>query len=214
MLYIGTPIYNLQSTSTYTESMFRLGIYCGSKGIDIKYLGPSSSSVSLGRNIICHEFIKDIKSDKLLFIDSDMGFDVLDVQKLLDFDDKDIIGFPYPHKVDEHFNFTKTDKPIRIGQLEPVEVECLGCGFMLVKKSTLENMKPTLATFTFNGESITQFFHSEIVDNISLSEDFWFCRKVRNSGMKIWIIPDWNLTHTGNFVFRSIINHRVRRNVG
>ncbi len=40
-----------------------------------------------------------------------------------------------------------------------------------------------------------------------VSEDYMFCRRVRDAGMKVWICPWMQLTHSGNYTFTASLSH-------
>lgn len=94
-----------------------------------------------------------------------------------------------------------------------VEIGEGGTGFMLIQRKALEKFierypqywyKPDHArSKDFDGKrKIMQFFHCEIDKHGRyLSEDYWFCNKIRECGMKIWLAPWMNLSHTGTYEF-------------
>jgi hypothetical protein len=97
---------------------------------------------------------------------------------------------------------------------EPVEVLEIGTGFMMVRKQTLVKFmeafpqyyyKPDhVRTEHFDGSrEIMQFFQAEIdpVSKRYLSEDYWFCQKVQEIGMKTWFCPWMKLQHVGSYIF-------------
>lgn len=43
--------------------------------------------------------------------------------------------------------------------------------------------------------------------NLFVSEDFMFCRRVRDAGMKIWACPWMQLTHSGSYTFSTALPH-------
>ena len=47
------------------------------------------------------------------------------------------------------------------------------------------------------------YFQAE-VDSASkryLSEDYWFCQKVQNAGLKTWLCPWMKMQHVGSYIF-------------
>ena len=97
---------------------------------------------------------------------------------------------------------------------EPVEVLEIGTGFMMVRKQTRlkfaesfpqYNYKPDhVRTEHFDGtREIMQFFQAEIDPKSKryLSEDYWFCQKVQELGMKTWFCPWMKLQHVGSYIF-------------
>jgi hypothetical protein len=97
---------------------------------------------------------------------------------------------------------------------EPVEVLEGGTGFMMIRREALEKFgaafpqyyyKPDhVRTEHFDGSrEILMAFQAE-VDPVSkryLSEDYWFCQKAQEIGLKVWLCPWMKLQHTGSYVF-------------
>lgn len=97
---------------------------------------------------------------------------------------------------------------------EPVEVLEIGTGFMMVTRQALEKFadeykqysyKPDhVRTEHFDGSrEITMFFQSEIDPKTKryLSEDYWFCQKAQDIGLKTWLCPWMKLQHVGSYIF-------------
>jgi len=97
---------------------------------------------------------------------------------------------------------------------EPVEVLEIGTGFMMIKKQTLVkfaekfpqyNYRPDhVRTEAFDGSrEIMQYFQAEIDPKSKryLSEDYWFCQKIQELGMKTWFCPWMKMQHVGTYIF-------------
>lgn len=99
---------------------------------------------------------------------------------------------------------------------EPVEVSEAGTGFMLISRQALEKYRdayPELSykpdhvrTDQFDGSrEITAFFDC-VIDPESkryLSEDYFFCRKAREIGLRVWMCPWMQINHVGSYIFRG-----------
>jgi hypothetical protein len=96
----------------------------------------------------------------------------------------------------------------------PVEVSEVGTGFMMTRRSAFEKFdkaypqyyyKPDhVRTEHFDGSrEILQYFQAEIDPKSKryLSEDYWFCQKLQEIGMKIWYCPWMKLQHVGTYIF-------------
>ena len=97
---------------------------------------------------------------------------------------------------------------------EPVEVLEGGTGFMMIQRAALAKFaeaypqymyKPDhVRTEHFDGSrEILMAFQAE-VDPVSkryLSEDYWFCQKSWEIGVKTWLCPWMKLQHMGSYVF-------------
>jgi len=97
---------------------------------------------------------------------------------------------------------------------EPVEVLEIGTGFMMITRNALEKFNeayPDLSyrpdhvrTAAFDGSrEITQFFQAEIDPKSKryLSEDYWFCQKAQEIGLRTWFCPWMKLQHVGTYIF-------------
>ena len=111
----------------------------------------------------------------------------------------------------------KTEVTVPIN--EPVEIWNGGTGFMLIKREVFENLVGKVPTYLNNvldmtnkenGETINEFFATSIENetNILLSEDYYFCKKAREHGMKVWAAPWVQLAHIGTYAFEGQLVQR------
>ena len=97
---------------------------------------------------------------------------------------------------------------------EPVEVLEGGTGFMIIQRKALEKFAAAYPQYNylpdhvrtehFDGtREIMQYFQAEIDPKSKryLSEDYWFCQKMWDIGVKTWLCPWMKLQHTGSYVF-------------
>lgn len=97
---------------------------------------------------------------------------------------------------------------------EPVEVLEIGTGFMMARKNTFEKFAKAfpqyayrpdhVRTAQFDGSrKIMQYFQAEIDPKSEryLSEDYWFCQKVQEIGLKTWFCPWMQMQHVGTYIF-------------
>ena len=110
------------------------------------------------------------------------------------------------------FNLLSNTKQFDIS--EPVEVMELGTGYMMIKREVFEKFakaypessyKPDhLGTQHFDGKNEINAFFDCIIDPVSkryLSEDYYFCKKWRDIGGKIWMCPWMKTKHIGTYAF-------------
>ena len=118
------------------------------------------------------------------------------------------------YAADYVFNPVIGTKSFRIDEM--VEVSEAGTGFMLIPRSVLERYKTSypnlsykpdhLRSEKFDGETeVMAYFDCEIDPKTRryLSEDYFFCRNVRNAGMKVHMAPWMQLQHVGTYIFRG-----------
>lgn len=99
-----------------------------------------------------------------------------------------------------------------------VELARLGTAMMLIRREVLEAMRTALPELAFRpdpaerdahgvGEIEPAFFHPMIESESQalLSDDYSFCRRVRDAGFRIWLAPWVRTTHAGPMVFAGAL---------
>ena len=97
---------------------------------------------------------------------------------------------------------------------EPVEIFNGGTGFMLIKRSTFEVMKSVVSSYNndvlfldggISNDRITEYFACAVEPGTErlLSEDYFFCWKAREAGLKVWAAPWAQLGHFGSYLFEG-----------
>lgn len=97
---------------------------------------------------------------------------------------------------------------------QPVEVLEIGTGFMMIRRKTFEKFAEArtdllyrpdhVRTEHFDGtREIMMYFQAEIdpASKRYLSEDYWFCQKIQEQGMKTWFCPWMKMHHVGSYIF-------------
>lgn len=97
---------------------------------------------------------------------------------------------------------------------QPVEVLEIGTGFMMLRKQTLKRFAEAFPQYSYRPDhvrtehfdgtrEITQFFQAEIDPKSKryLSEDYWFCQKIQELGMRTWFCPWMQMNHVGTYIF-------------
>ena len=127
-----------------------------------------------------------------------------------------------PNNLEEYagdfvFNFKEGTGQFNI--FNPLEVSETGTGFMLIPRHVFEKYDAAFPEYrytpdhirsaNFDGSrKITAYFHCEIdpVSNRYLSEDYFFCRKLSEIGLKTTILPWIELSHTGTYIYKGSIS--------
>ena len=110
---------------------------------------------------------------------------------------------------------------------QPVEVLEGGTGFMMIQRSALEKFSKAyphysylpdhVRTAHFDGtREIMQYFQAEIDPKSKryLSEDYWFCQKMWDIGVKTWLCPWMRLQHMGSYVFAGSLTDLAQIGAG
>jgi hypothetical protein len=164
-IFLATPMYGGQCAGYYTKSVADLTKICAENGIKLQhYFLFNESLITRARNYCVDEFLRSDYTH-LMFIDSDIGFNPVDVIKLLDLCEEgyDIVTGPYPKKTiswekvkmavdkgfadktpfaleqfvgDYVFNPVAGTTSFRID--EPVEIMEGGTGFMMIRREAFE----------------------------------------------------------------------------
>jgi len=233
-LMIGTPMYGGQCSAHYTYSNLNLARIAKDYGVNLNYQFTTSESlITRARSNIADIFMRSDCSH-LMFIDADIGFQPQDVFKLLEHN-LDLVCGGYPAKLFDWnsihqaalngvppqdlkkyaspFIYNRIDMSPQIGDL--IEVKESGTGFMMIKREVFEKLSSVVATYTSNqfdnsGKLNKEYFSTMIDDGILISEDYFFCRKWRSIGGKIYVDKTIKLNHIGTHVFESSPNHWIR----
>lgn len=164
-LFVATPMYGGQCFGPFAKCALDLNTLCIKHGIQVQFFFLFNESlITRARNYLADEFMRS-DATHMLFIDSDIAYNPIDVLALLAFD-KPIIGGPYPKKTiawekvydaatmgladanpmqleqycgDYVFNVVPGTTEIRLD--EPVEVLEIGTGFMMIKREALQQFK-------------------------------------------------------------------------
>lgn len=221
-ILIAVPCYAGMSAPTAT-GLFMLGKAFQAEAVEHDLLTFSNSSlISKVRSHIANIFLHTTRFDYLLFIDSDIGFAVSDVWKLLELQ-VPFAAAPYPMKsATPRYNFKLAMRgeqvhahPSRLA----LQVERIGSGMMLIHRTVFEQLAerhPELRyTPDVDGSNLqvtdaemqgSIHFFETLIDpetRSQLSEDFAFCRRACEAGIEIWMRIDTALTHSGHAVYRD-----------
>ena len=152
------------------------------------------SSICGNRNTLVHEARK-IEAEFMLFIDNDMSFPWFAPDRLVHIAEErqiDIIGCNYLFKSPPHQWMVKPKKGKEV--LDAIdEVDRLPTGMMLVRMSVFDQLDVPY----FNYDS---YKDEETGLSTVASEDYYFCDRAREKGIKIFIDTDlsFGLVHWGS----------------
>ena len=174
-IQVATPMYGGQCFGSYTKSLLDLSRAFQSYGINSQFSFIFNESlITRARNYLVDEFLRS-DATHLMFIDSDIEFNPMDVIALLAVK-KPIVGGPYPKKCiawenvydaarfglvpgndrgkladyagDFVFNTVPGTKQIQLN--EPVEVLEIGTGFMMVEREVFTKFAEAYPQYWYN----------------------------------------------------------------
>jgi hypothetical protein len=243
-VFIATPMFGGQCNYMYMISLINLLNRLGQAGIPAMFeIAANESLITKARNILVEGFLKS-NATHLLFLDADLGFDPDDVMRMIQ-QDKDIIGGQYAKKkinwevvknvvnmnpgipghsinaVVAESTFKPVGETMSFNINEPVEVESIATGLMLVKREVFEKMAaelPEIEIISGGSETMDPKTMTRITDphrkahayfDVSIdpetraytSEDFTFCKRWRQLGGKVWLAPWTRTVHVGTYEY-------------
>ena len=227
-------MYGGMCTGQYTASLVELVGALAAAGHESFYGKTYNESlITRARNSLVNQFLLT-DCDYLLFIDADHGFKAAEILKMIE-SNVELIGAIYPMKninwqgvIAAHQNGVKAedlgrysgffsanlknkdDGPVTFFLDQPLIVENVATGMMLIKREVFEKMIPT--TDTYGSADNTglvdldkthyEFFKTEIDENkVLLSEDYYFCKKWKELGGNVYAAPWVQITHFGSYEF-------------
>jgi hypothetical protein len=220
-IVIATPAYGGQVTVNYVNSLIRSQALFQQYGIQLHVMFLCNHSlITMARNRLVAEIFGRDKYDwdSIVWIDADISWEPEDLLKL-SLHDEDVVCGTYRKKLPDACHFT-----IKLieGKEEPderglIEVEATGTGFLRVSKKAMQDLldsekqsytekltQPELSSALIE---IKNIFESGNKNGEMLSEDFFFCAKLRERGYKIMLDTKIDLGHDGSFTYRGSMSH-------
>ena len=153
------------------------------------------------RNEIVQRFF-EAEEDYLVFLDSDMAWQPVDVVRLLS-TGKDLAVGNYRIKSDEDkwvcyiANRPDGTPDVVDGLIRTIDA---GTGFMAISRDCVQQMRhayPDLAYTDKEEKEIFALFDFTLRDGKYWGEDYTFCDRWREIGGEIWMLPDCTIEHIG-----------------
>jgi hypothetical protein len=220
-------MYGGMAAGIYTASMVQLPGALFRNRVDLLYSYTTSESlVPNARNVLTHQFLES-KATHLMWIDSDIGFNAMDVVSML-IADRDVVCGIYPKKevdwarvaeavkdgvpAEELSNHAgsfavklidDSDRGYRADPDRLLEVEAGGTGFTLIKRGVFDALSEVVPEYAPDRIQIKEYYATTIEPESGrlVTEDYHFCRLARSQGFKIYAAPWARLGHAGTYVF-------------
>jgi len=156
-----------------------------------------ASTVLLTQRQNLAEAALSIKSDYILWLDSDIVCPSTTAMRLLNHDEPIVcanyVRRQVPHKGVAYETIGDWQNPLPFEVEDTlVPIEGIGMGCMLMRTSILEELERPFFEFTYSPES-----------NDFLGEDMYFCTKIREAGYEIYVdtVISQELYHLGTYGF-------------
>lgn len=151
------------------------------------------SLIAKARNEIVERFLAS-GFENLFFLDTDMQWDITDFMTVLTCE-KDVVGGSYRRK-EKRVSFTFVPVSPMNEEGDFIEAECVGTGFLRIKRSVFEKMQAPLF------QNIRAYFNLRIENGQYLGEDYAFCKDWKAQGGTVWVYP-CTLKHWGQFAWEG-----------
>jgi len=205
-VFIATPAFDGKVTVAYACALADTRIFLASHGIEsIIRINTSGSLLVRERNDLIKEFLKT-DCTHMLCIDSDIAWDCRDVKKLIDYNE-DFVASLYPARGERTFLFRGVygeNKRMDVSEKLLLEMEYIPAGFMLLKRCVIEKMIAHFPELYYEPKDPSLkhtaghcLFDTEVWEGEFWGEDYVFCRRARQAGVRIWIDPQIALNHAG-----------------
>lgn len=202
-ILFATPCYGGMVTAPHFRSCMNTKEELTKQGIAHDWLiGWNESLITRARNEMAATFLTTDYSH-LCFIDADIEFGPADIAKLWNLQADIAVGLYQMKKIDAPLSAWRNGKMIRIasGMTEPFAVDYAGTGFFMINRKVLDHMAPLVESYEGPNGRVSAFFMTPIHDDGFESEDFHFCRRVREEGFTIVADPSIRLKHYGQFAY-------------
>lgn len=165
-------------------------------GVDFDVVRGSDSAVHRVRYFLTDSFLKT-DFERMLFIDSDIEFETGDVMRLLTLDADVAVGAYRMKKEGAKLAAWVGGELLDEFPNDPFEVDYAGTGFMMIKRHVWDRIEHLCENIDTERGVIKKWWGFDVDGGVELPEDYSFCKKVRDCGMKIVCDPDIKLKHYG-----------------
>jgi glycosyltransferase involved in cell wall biosynthesis len=195
---VGIPTYNGTVPVPLVSALLTETLIAEKSGIEIEWRFLSScTNLALGRNQIVREFLKG-SADKLVFIDADVTFQAGDLCRLAAYP-VDLVAGCYRFKRDEEAYpaaFLEDVNELWADKNGLLEVAMVPTGFMALSRDVFAKFKEAYPNRSYGptGEDYC-YFQIPYAHGCLYTEDAYFCREWRDIGGKVYLAPEFTLTH-------------------
>lgn len=208
-VFLATPAYS------GVEAGYAFALFESSRALEAAGIGAelalfaNDCHVDDSRNRLVRQFLMTDCTD-LVFLDSDLRWEPKDLVALCQADG-DVVGATYPLKQEqEGFPVMLLEEPRAMTDL--VEVQALPTGFLRIKRHVLEKLAAKAKQYYGKADNHTStplIFERTLVDGVRWGGDYTFCRKWRELGGKIHLMPDPVFEHIGSRTWTGCYKHHV-----
>lgn len=223
---ICTPCYNGQVHHGYMNGVIKVLQQAPGRGYDVAVYTLTDSLITRARNNAVATFLAG-DWEYLFWIDADIGFEPDQFFRVLDLDRR-VVAAGYPLKTlflpEQPVNLAGEE--LRLSMLRYavnlsgtisvpedgfVPVLEAATGFMCISRDTFTSLIEHYPELAYISDQVENqgyhylFFDTLVDEGRYLSEDYAFCKRVRDIGIQVWLDIRSQLVHSGNFDFKGSI---------
>lgn len=196
-VFIAIPTYTGTLAYDAAFALISAGLAMERSGIPIQMKGLEGNCyVDQARNELVADFLETDATD-LLFWDSDVGCLPDTVMKLVK-STRPVVAAIYPKKTDDEeypVDFIKGTHTLDNEGL--IEAKMVPTGLLRINRRVFRELKPLVPKYEGrNGRKVHAYFRTDI-RQLYYGEDVEFCRRWRELGGKLRVLPNETLSHTG-----------------
>lgn len=195
-LFVAIPAYDRKVSCETAASLLNEQGAAIVAGIEMQVaFAPGNACITQARNQLVRDFL-DTDADRLVFVDSDVAWDVASVLKIATAG-PDFVGGCYRHKRDAETYPIEWIKDRAELWSDPetglIEVEALPGGFLGLSRNVFARLDESYSgrAYVFEGQLFRAYFHMPVGEG----EDGRFCADWRAIGGQVWLDPMLNLNH-------------------
>ncbi len=221
-VFLASPAYRDVGVG-YAYAMFHSSLALAKAGIAVELaIFSGDCHVDDARNRLVRDFLAGDCTD-LVFLDTDMRWEPRDLVALCQYD-RDVVGATYPLKqeeaaypvlvLDDDADWSNTWSDEVDGL---IEVDGLPTGFLRIRRHVLEKLAADAEEYfgkRDSGASTPLIFERSLTGTVRWGGDYTFCRKWRDAGGKIHLMPNVNIEHTGEWSWGGSFAETLRRKDG
>jgi hypothetical protein len=201
-IFVAVPLYDGKLDYRLVNCLLAESIFaerCGDE-LRVNYIG-GSAGIAHARNQLVTMFLES-DCDRMVFLDSDITFKIGSLVKIAKQKEEIVVG---AYRIKDSFETYPIEwlinKELWANENGLLEIDRGPTGFMSIKRCVFDKIleaKPDRKTEVYKGKYNYFFFQMPIENGVLVGEDFYFCREVRDLGMKIYLDPELELTHYGH----------------
>ena len=227
-LMIGIPAYDSKIDINSALNLILLAGIAGKHGFKLQIAHVSGSSIlPKARNTLIARFVESGYTD-FLFLDTDVLFRPEDIVRLMGLaTNKDVVAGVYPKKNKEHevtadLLYSDTGTPVIEPEFNLYEAVHAPTGFMLIRRHVIEKMMAAYPDLVYaeKSENLVCYalFDFQLKNQAYYGEDYIFCQRARDIGLKVYIDPMLHLGHKmiiepSRELVRDTYDQQVARNI-